>query len=109
MKSVGEVMAMGRTFQESMQKALRGLEVGSAGLEPRLEVTAEDARDVLIGELSHPGPDRLWYVADAFRAGMTVDEVVEHSSIDPWFLVQLEDLVRCAEQLRSGGRRGGRA
>src|SRR5690625_7657765 len=84
---------------DSNHTAWRWIEVGSEGLDPMLEFTAEDSRDVLIGELSHPGPDRLWYVADAFRAGMTVDEVFEHSSIDPWFLVQIEDLVRCEEQL----------
>jgi carbamoyl-phosphate synthase large subunit len=94
MKSVGEVMAIGRTQQESMQKALRGLEVGSAGFEPKLDVNADDARETLISELKNPGPERIWYVADAFRAGMTVDEVFEFSAIDRWFLVQIEDIVK---------------
>ncbi|HXF67767.1 MAG TPA: carbamoyl-phosphate synthase large subunit [Burkholderiales bacterium] len=88
MKSVGEVMAIGRTFQESLQKALRGLETGSDGLDPR---TTD--RDVIENELADPGPDRIYYVADAFRCGMTVDEVYELTHIDPWFLAQIEDLV----------------
>jgi carbamoyl-phosphate synthase large subunit len=101
MKSVGEVMAIGRTFQESLQKALRGLEVGSAGFEHQIDVDRDDARDVLIAELTNPGPERIWFVADAFRAGMTVDEVFEHSWIDPWFLVQIEDIVKTENSLKS--------
>jgi carbamoyl-phosphate synthase large subunit len=88
MKSVGEVMAMGRTFQESLQKALRGLETGMDGLD---EKTTD--RDRIESELSDPGPDRLWYVADAFRAGMSLEQVHTLSHIDPWFLAQIEDLV----------------
>ncbi len=94
MKSVGEVMAIGRNFQESFQKALRGLEVGAAGLDPKQDPDAEGARENIIRELKQPGPDRLWYLGDAFRAGMTVDEVHTYSHIDPWFLVQLEELIR---------------
>ncbi|MEE4361571.1 MAG: carbamoyl-phosphate synthase large subunit [Pseudomonadales bacterium] len=101
MKSVGEVMAIGRTFQESLQKALRGLEVGALGLDPRLRPGSGDDLRRLIGELTTPGPERIWYLADAFRAGLSVDEVHEHSRIDPWFLAQLEDLVR--EEQRLGG------
>jgi carbamoyl-phosphate synthase large subunit len=93
MKSVGEVMAIGRTFQESMQKALRGLEVGSLGFEPKLKVTDSDSRAELIDCLTNPGAERLWYVADAFRAGFSIDEVYGYSGIDPWFLVQIEDIV----------------
>ncbi len=89
MKSVGEVMAIGRTFQESLQKALRGLETGVDGLD---EKSADE--DEIEAELGNPGPERLWYVADAFRLGMTLDEVHAASKIDPWFLVQIEDLVR---------------
>jgi carbamoyl-phosphate synthase large subunit len=89
MKSVGEVMAMGRTFQESLQKALRGLEIGVDGLD---EKTADI--ETIAAELADPGPDRIWYVADAFRCGMAFDEIQEHTHIDPWFLVQIEDLVR---------------
>ena len=101
MKSVGEVMAIGRTFQESVQKALRGLEVGSSGFEHQMDTDRDDARDRLIGELRNPGPERIWFVADAFRAGMTLDEVFEFSSIDRWFLVQIEDLVKSENALKS--------
>jgi carbamoyl-phosphate synthase large subunit len=89
MKSVGEVMAMGRTFQESVQKALRGLETGVDGFD---EKTTD--RELIEQELADPAPDRLWYVADAFRIGMTLDEVGELTRIDPWFLAQIEDIVR---------------
>ncbi|RDE18892.1 carbamoyl-phosphate synthase large subunit [Motiliproteus coralliicola] len=94
MKSVGEVMAIGRTIQESMQKALRGLEVGSEGFDSILDLKAEDAKEVLIRELKNPGADRIWYVGDAFRFGMSVEEVYNISAIDPWFLVQIEDLIK---------------
>ena len=93
MKSVGEVMAIGRTFQESVQKALRGLEVGSAGFESRITVTDEDSRTELVERLTNPSAERIWYVADAFRAAMSLDEVAGYTGIDPWFLVQIEDLV----------------
>jgi carbamoyl-phosphate synthase large subunit len=88
MKSVGEVMAIGRTFQESFQKALRGLEVGVDGLD---EKTSDF--DEIQKELGEPGPERIWYVGDAFRVGMTVAQVHDHSKIDPWFLVQIEDII----------------
>ena len=93
MKSVGEVMAIGRTFQESLQKALRGLEIGINGLNEIIDLKAGDAHEKIQRELRHPGPDRLLYVADAFRSGMTLDEVFQASKIDPWFLAQIEDLV----------------
>ncbi len=93
MKSVGEVMAIGRTFQESLQKALRGLENGIDGLTEITDLTADNAADKMRREMRHPGPDRLLYVADAFRSGMTLDDVHEASKIDPWFLAQIEDLV----------------
>ena len=89
MKSVGEVMAIGRTFQESFQKALRGLEVGVNGLDTKF-----GDRDAICAELGNPGPDRIWAVSDAFRLGMSVDEVFNICKIDPWFLVQIEDLIR---------------
>ncbi len=89
MKSVGEVMAIGRTFQESFQKALRGLEVGVNGLDSK-----STDRDAICAELGNPGPERIWAVSDAFRLGMSVDEVFAISKIDPWFLVQIEDLIR---------------
>jgi carbamoyl-phosphate synthase large subunit len=93
MKSVGEVMAIGRTFQESLQKALRGLEIGISGLDEVIDLNREDAREKIQREMRHPGPDRLLYVADAFRSGMTLEEVHEASKIEPWFLAQIEDLV----------------
>jgi carbamoyl-phosphate synthase large subunit len=89
MKSVGEVMAIGRTFQESFQKALRGLEVGVNGLDSQYR-----DREKIVAELSSPGPSRIWAVGDAFRMGMSVEEVFNVSKIDPWFLVQIDDLIR---------------
>ncbi|CAN1571890.1 carbamoyl phosphate synthase large subunit [Burkholderiaceae bacterium] len=94
MKSVGEVMAMGRTFQESFQKALRGLEVGVDGMNEKTQ-----DREVLEKELGAPGPDRIWYVGDAFAQGMSVDEVHALTKIDPWFLVQIEDIVKIELEL----------
>ncbi len=93
MKSVGEVMAIGRTFQESLQKALRGLEVGSAGFEPIVDLEADGAMSSIRRDLSTPGAERIWYVGDAFRSGMSVDEVFDLSAIDPWFLVQIKELI----------------
>ncbi|CAH1198710.1 carbamoyl phosphate synthetase subunit beta [Candidatus Nitrotoga sp. BS] len=89
MKSVGEVMAIGRTFQESFQKALRGLEVGVDGLDGK---TSD--QELIAAELGTPGPDRIWYVGDAFRIGMTLEDVFNLSKIDPWFLTQIEDLIK---------------
>ena len=89
MKSVGEVMAMGRTFQESFQKALRGLEVGVDGMNEKTQ-----DREVLEKELGEPGPERIWYVGDAFAMGLSVDEVFELTKIDRWFLVQIEQIVK---------------
>ena len=94
MKSVGEVMAIGRTFQESLQKALRGLETGIHGLDPILDITQEDARSCIIAELKTPRADRIQFVGDALRMGMDVQEIYEYSGIDPWFLVQLQDLIQ---------------
>ena len=94
MKSVGEVMSIGRTFQESLQKALRGLEVGSAGFEEKIEVISKDDLVELRQQLSVPGSERIWYVGDAFRSGMDVSEVFSLTAIDPWFLCQIEDLIR---------------
>ncbi len=93
MKSVGEVMAIGRTFQESLQKALRGLEIGISGLDEIIDLSREDAQEKIQREMRHPGPDRLLYVADAFRSSMSLEDVHEASKIDPWFLAQIEDLV----------------
>ncbi|MFZ4528200.1 MAG: carbamoyl-phosphate synthase large subunit [Undibacterium curvum] len=88
MKSVGEVMAIGRTFQESFQKALRGLEVGVDGMNEKTQ-----DRELLEKELGEPGPDRIWYVGDAFAQGFTLEEVHQLTHIDPWFLVQIKDIV----------------
>jgi len=99
MKSVGEVMAIGRTFQESLQKALRGLEIGISGLDEIIDLNADDARDKMQREMRHPGPDRLLYVADAFRSGMTLAEIHDTCKIDPWFLAQIEDLIRAEQSL----------
>ena len=91
MKSVGEVMAIGRTFQESLQKAIRGLETGRDGLNPIFN--EEDEFETLKQRISIPSPDRLWFVADGFRKGLSLEEVFEFSKIDPWFLVQIKDIV----------------
>ncbi len=94
MKSVGEVMAIGRTQQESLQKALRGLEVGATGFDPKVDPADTTARDTVIAQLVTPQSERIWYVADAFRLGMTVEDVFNYTKIDRWFLVQIEDLVK---------------
>ena len=96
MKSVGEVMAIGRTFQESFQKALRGLEVGVDGMNEKTQ-----DREVLEKELGEPGPERIWYVGDAFAMGMSVDEVFALTKIDPWFLVQIEQIVKIELELET--------
>jgi carbamoyl-phosphate synthase large subunit len=95
MKSVGEVMAIGRSFQESFQKALRGLEVGMDGLDP---ITTDV--DAIKKELGAPRSDRIWYLGDAFRVGMTAEEIYEISKIDPWFLAQIEDLIKREKALK---------
>ena len=95
MKSVGEVMAIGRTFQEALQKALRGLETGKDGLN---EISTD--RATIHHEISEPGPDRLWYLADAFRLGYTVKEAHRATKIDPWFLVQVKELVEIENRLK---------
>tara|TARA_B110000977_G_scaffold44751_1_gene60870 strand:- start:19317 stop:22538 length:3222 start_codon:yes stop_codon:yes gene_type:complete len=93
MKSVGEVMAIGRTFQESMQKALRGLETDMDGLNPLIDQSKSDWRETLDEQIRLRQPDRIWYVADAFRAGYSIDEIHALTAIDPWFLSQLEELI----------------
>jgi carbamoyl-phosphate synthase large subunit len=95
MKSVGETMAMGRTFQESLQKALRGLEVGTDGLNPMMKLPlSEEDGNRLREELRMPGANRIRYIGDAFRSGMALDEIRKLSGVDPWFLAQIEDLIR---------------
>ena len=104
MKSVGEVMAMGRTFAESVQKALRGLETGKVGFDPTgLDLADADDMATLKRELQAPGPERLFYVADAFRAGMSVEDVFALSHIDPWFLDQVEHIIALEKQVAAAG------
>ena len=98
MKSVGEVMAIGRTFQESFQKALRGLETGIDGLSERTSCKEAD-RDEIIDEIGNAGPERILYVGDAFRIGMSLEEVFEETAIDPWFLAQIEQLIAVEKQV----------
>jgi len=97
MKSVGEVMAIGRTFQESLQKAIRGLETGRDGLNEIFN--DQDEIEILNQKVSTASPDRLWYVGDAFRAGLSVEEVFSRSKIDPWFLIQIKDLIEEEKEL----------
>ena len=104
MKSVGEVMAMGRTFQESVQKALRGLETGKVGFDPtELDLSDETDLATLRREVKEPGPERLFYLADAFRAGLSVDEVFSLSFVDPWFLDQIEEIVQVEREVEGAG------
>ncbi|MDE0949279.1 MAG: carbamoyl-phosphate synthase large subunit, partial [Candidatus Thioglobus sp.] len=93
MKSVGEVMAMGSTFQESFQKAIRGLETDKSGLDPIVDINADDSKGKIRSELLSAGADRIFYLADAFRMGMSLKDAFDLSKIDPWFLSQVEDLV----------------
>jgi carbamoyl-phosphate synthase large subunit len=104
MKSVGEVMAMGRTFQESLQKALRGLETGADGLNPVLQsVETEEEWAALKHELKMAGSKRLWYVGDAFRFGLSLDEVAQLTAIDPWFLAQIKELIDLEKRITELG------
>ena len=99
MKSVGEAMAIGRTFKEALQKALRSLETGLAGLDPRIDPASAEGADTLMQELSRAGAERILYVADAFRAGRTVAAVAQATGIDRWFLAQVEELVQAEAAL----------
>ncbi|UHQ21543.1 carbamoyl-phosphate synthase large subunit [Lysobacter sp. 5GHs7-4] len=104
MKSVGEVMAMGRTFQESLHKALRGLETGKVGLDPTgLDLSSEVDLVKLRRELKEPGPERMFHIGDAFRAGMSVEDVHALSFVDPWFLDQIEELIAAERTLADAG------
>ncbi|QKI88982.1 carbamoyl-phosphate synthase large subunit [Thiomicrorhabdus xiamenensis] len=106
MKSVGEVMALGRNFQESLQKALRGLETDKSGFDEILDLANMDERvvkDTLRQELRNPGPERLWYVADAFRAGWSFEEIFDTCQIDPWFLAQIEEIINLEDDLKQRG------
>jgi len=95
MKSVGEVMAIGRTFQESLQKALRGLEIDVDGFSEQ----STDKNEIIM-ELREPGPNRLWFLGDAFRLGLSIDEIFQHSKIDPWFLYQIKELIEIEEKIK---------
>jgi len=103
MKSVGEVMAIGRTLQESLQKALRGLEIGVDGFSEILPegMTDEAINTTLRQELQQPGADRIWYLAEAFRHGMDYETIQQLTHIDPWFLVQIQDIITLEEGLRT--------
>ncbi|WP_233842483.1 carbamoyl-phosphate synthase large subunit [Dyella sp. 2HG41-7] len=104
MKSVGEVMAIGRSFHESLQKALRGLEIGKTGLNPtNLDISTEAGLATLKRELREPRPDRVFHLADAFRAGLTLEEVHDLSRVDPWFLAAFEDIVVTENEVREQG------
>ncbi|MDI4636529.1 MULTISPECIES: carbamoyl-phosphate synthase large subunit [Halomonadaceae] len=100
MKSVGEVMAIGRTFQESLQKALRGMETGKDGLDPVVDDYSPESMAHVKGELQAAGAERIFYIADAMRAGLSVDEIFALTNVDRWYLVQLEDLIRHEEDLK---------
>ncbi|MBQ1784244.1 MAG: carbamoyl-phosphate synthase large subunit [Gammaproteobacteria bacterium] len=106
MKSVGEVMAIGRTQQESLHKALRGLEIGVAGFDPIVDLKSDDAMTIIRRELKEPGAHRLWYIADAFRAGLSVDDIFALTKIDPWFLVQIEELIQLEAEVVARGQNG---
>jgi carbamoyl-phosphate synthase large subunit len=106
MKSVGEVMAIGRTFPESLQKALRGLETGHDGLNPGgIDWHTPEGMELLKRELRQPGPERIFHVGDAFRAGLSLEDVHGLSKIDPWFLAAIEDIVATEADVRAGGMR----
>jgi carbamoyl-phosphate synthase large subunit len=103
MKSVGEVMAIGRTFQESFQKALRGLENGLEGLDPRADLQRDGAEANITHELRVPGPERILWVGDAFRAGYDLETVYDHTWIDRWFLAQLQEIVALEGETAAAG------
>lgn len=103
MKSVGEVMCIGRNQQESLQKALRALEVGATGLDEVLDLDDASSHQKIIRELKEPGAERIWYVADAFRSGMDQEAVYKLTGIDPWFLAQIEDLLLEEKALKTNG------
>jgi len=100
MQSVGEVMAIGRNFQESLQKAIRGLEIGKCGFDPILDPDETDTTAKLRAELRTPGPYRLWYLAEALRLHFSIQDIYEFSGIDPWFITQIAELMQCEAQLR---------
>ncbi len=106
MKSVGEVMAIGRNQQESLQKALRGLEVNATGFNSMVNLEDPDAKSKVTFELRQPGAERIWYIGDAFRMGMSVDEVFSLTNIDRWYLVQIEDIIKLEAEVEEKGLNG---
>ncbi|MDF1643808.1 MAG: carbamoyl-phosphate synthase large subunit [Pseudomonadales bacterium] len=103
MKSVGEAMSIGRNFQESLQKALRSLEVGCFGFDQKIDLTQDGAAALVRNQLINPNAERVWYIGDAFRLGMSIDEVHQLCGVDQWFLVQVEDLIREEQNLQETG------
>ncbi|UPT14520.1 carbamoyl-phosphate synthase large subunit [Buchnera aphidicola] len=103
MKSVGEVMAIGRTFQESIQKAIRGLEIGVCGFNSKISKLDTQCLIKIRHELKEAGSDRLWYIGDAFRLGMSINDVFELTSIDPWFLMQIQEIILLEEKIKQNG------
>ena len=101
MKSVGEVMAIGRTFQESIQKSIRSLEIGIHGLESKYYTKNIDKFSKIKYELKEAGSERIWYIADAFRIGMSIEEIYNLTNIDPWFLTQLQELVNIEQEIEN--------
>jgi carbamoyl-phosphate synthase large subunit len=99
MKSVGEVMAIGRNFQESLQKAMRSLEIGMYGFRPMVDLNAPEVAQKLTDELRTPRAERLWYIGDAFRYGWDVEKIFKRTNIDPWFLTQIADIIASEQQL----------
>ncbi|WP_041069229.1 carbamoyl-phosphate synthase large subunit [Candidatus Ishikawella capsulata] len=106
MKSVGEVMSIGRTFQESIQKALRGLELGTTGFDPKTDLNDQNALNIIRHQLKDAGCDRIWYIADAYRAGMLLDDIFQLTNIDRWFLVQIQEIINLEQQIVSMGING---
>jgi len=100
---VGEVMAMGRTFQQSLQKALRSLEINCDGLDPFLDLTKAETADILRRELRLPGAQRIRYIADAFRFGFPLEKIAKYSGVDPWFLAQIEELLQWESKIAAAG------
>ncbi|QJC29487.1 carbamoyl-phosphate synthase large subunit [Enterobacteriaceae endosymbiont of Plateumaris pusilla] len=103
MKSVGEVMSIGRTFQESIQKALRSLEIGINGFTPKIKNLNKQILNFLIEELKKPGPDRIRFIADAFRLDMSINDISYYSKIDPWFLSQIKEIITIENKIKSLG------
>jgi len=103
MKSVGEVMAIGRTFQESIQKAICGLEIGASGFDSKVSCLEKQYLIKIRRELKDPGSKRIWYIGDAFRLGMSIKDVFELTSIDPWFLVQIQEIILLEKKIMKNG------